>query len=772
MKHKTATSILTALFVSGAFPAPGQHKRPILPSDCITVRYAVDDAYHHAIQINPQGSYVAYLVKSPNLKANRNDFELYIKALAGAPSGPGRMILASPRVTQLQWLSDGRHIVALVDVKGRTAVVEIDTRNGERRVLLREPVDIDEYSINAEASVLVVAIARIPGTVPHPMPNASEIARGYRIPFDRRGSSGFPKRVLLVTRRTAAGRWTSPRRIFLRSPFTGQLLQTLSCQEFLDLSLSPNGRLLLVSYVEGGAMPDRWRRSPFVKQVQADGFPGIHVTVLYDLQTARTSLPIQTPWAYSAPMWSPDGTSFVVAARSPVDSPWEKEDIRLGTEASHLFWVDVKTGEVQEVAKHLAYPVEAPLSWNRNTGITVQTAGHEISRFTFRAGQWDCSSSFRIPSPGLLREVASNGNIVIGDVEAPTDPPDLFLYRAGEAHPATFAELDPQFNHLTLAPVERVQWKTSTGYSVHGFLFLPPNYIKGRQYPLVIQTKPSIGQFVCDSGQDHYPSFEPQPMANAGILYLIQDGSESVSTEIANAPKGYPGGIGEAAFQMDMWDSAVNTLASAGIVDRSRVGIIGFSRSGWYTEFILSHSKIRYRAATIADNVNYSMGEYWLLHTPGVIRGWDAMYGGPPYGKTLDNWLKYSISFTVDEIHTPLLMEEMGYGVSFKDNGSVPLDLAYSFELFTGMSRLGEPVELYYYPTEDHQPDHPQARLASLQRNLAWYRFWLQGYRERNPGDASQDIPWSRLEEVRRHQSAEAASPPASGGDLPMLGDQ
>src|SRR5260370_35774327 len=115
---------------------------------------------------------------------------------------------------------------------------------------------------------------------------------------------------------------------------------------------------------------------------------------------------------------------------------------------------------------------------------------------------------------------------------------------------------------------------------------------------------------------------------------------------------------------MNIWDSAVRTLARQGIVDRNKVGIIGFRRTGWYTEFILTHSEIPYRAATVTDNVEYSLGEYWLQHSGDVINGWDAMYGGPPFGETLANWQKYAISFNVDKVHTPLLMEEMGYGAA------------------------------------------------------------------------------------------------------------
>jgi len=109
------------------------------------------------------------------------------------------------------------------------------------------------------------------------------------------------------------------------------------------------------------------------------------------------------------------------------------------------------------------------------------------------------------------------------------------------------------------------------------------------------------------------------------------------------------------------------------------------------------------------------------------MKEYDNIYGGPPYGKTLQNWLDYSISFNLDKIHTPLLMEEMGYGISTPNPHLFQDGLAESWEVFSGLNLLGRPVEQYFYPNEDHTPDDPKARLASMQRNVDWYRFWLQG---------------------------------------------
>jgi hypothetical protein len=215
--------------------------------------------------------------------------------------------------------------------------------------------------------------------------------------------------------------------------------------------------------------------------------------------------------------------------------------------------------------------------------------------------------------------------------------------------------------------------------------------------------------------------------------------------QVCNCPKDYPGQVAEAAFQMDIWDSAVKTLGDQGLFDPKKVGIIGFSRSGWYTEFILAHSKTKYLAATTADNVQYSLGELWYRGTPETIRGYEAMYGGPPFGSTLKNWLDYSVSFNLDKFHTPLLMEQIGYGLQYDSVRQPPDSLALGFEVFAGLNELNKPVELYYYPNEEHQIDHPRARLATLQRNLDWYRFWLQDYERPHPEDPDQYARWRRL---------------------------
>jgi dipeptidyl aminopeptidase/acylaminoacyl peptidase len=422
-----------------------------------------------------------------------------------------------------------------------------------------------------------------------------------------------------------------------------------------------------------------------------------------------------------------------------------------------MYSVELDTGKAEMIAPHVSNITEQPLFWTQDGGLLVRTATNSISKFSHDRNGWHEVSRIELPDGWSYRgaSLAGDDTHIIGDFQSPETAPEIFAYLPKEKDVLVLARLNPQFDGLTLAPAESIHWKSSEGLQVDGMLFTPPAYVKTKRYPLLIQTHPYTGGFVCDSGQDHFPSYIPQLAANAGIMYLMQTYPENWNEADweAHYPRGYPGekgygGLQEAASSMDVWDSAVKSLDDLGLIDPTRVGIEGFSRKGWYVEFILAHAKTHYRAATATDNVQYSVGEYWLRHSAAQMKAYDLLYGGPPYGSTLKNWLDYSVSFNLDRFHTPLLMERMGYGETSYSNYA-SLSLPESYEVFEGLTRMRKPVEFYYYPDGKHQPDHPRARLATLQRNLDWYRFWLQGYERPDEADQSQYERWHHLRDLQ-----------------------
>jgi dipeptidyl aminopeptidase/acylaminoacyl peptidase len=750
LRFRVALSAMTLSILFSTRIAAGEQNRMITSSDCVRVRYLSKEPNQNSIALNSLGTRVVYIVKSPNLETNRNNFQLYLSDLRRQAPGARRLILSSDRISQPQWLRDGRHLVVLSRAGGNAIITELDASTGQQRILIQTHQNIREYSIDQEGKVLVYATDD-PADIP-PSLSEKEEASGFRIHFQKPTVSEFHHSKVFISQRAANGGWTRADTITIHSPFTGDPLTSFSYvgNSYLSLSLAPDGSRMLMTYQTNDVLPASWRQTPFLKKLEAAGFGAAPVLVLYEIKSHKTTLPLQSPRTYGPALWSPDSIAFTVKADTPINAEQRSDRVPAPLQQldrMEILSVDIKTGAIEVIIPEANFRTQ-PLAWRKDGDLLVRDSADSIAVLTRRGNVWSIRQSTRIPLPHPYpySQFASDGTRVVGDYQATMTPPEIFLYEPESSEAETLDDLNPELRGLTFASVRPVDWKTSAGYPIHGLLFLPPDYRAGVRYPLVIQTKPEEGQFICDTGESHYPSFAPQPLASAGILYLIR--SASIESDAGHYPQGYPGGIGEAAFHLDIWDSAIESLDQQGLVDPNRIGIIGFSRSGWYTEYILAHSKARYQAATLADNVEYSLGEYWLAHYEWVLGGWDAMYGGPPYGPTLENWMKYSISFNAESIRTPVLMEEMGHGIPYDDR-AIPIGLAERYELFTGLNRLKRPVEMYYYPREEHQPDSPWARLATLRRNVDWYRFWLQGYERTNPEDPDQYRRWRRLRDAQ-----------------------
>jgi dipeptidyl aminopeptidase/acylaminoacyl peptidase len=746
--------------------AHGQVSR-VAPSDCVTVKYI------KGIWTNAKATQIAYLVKSPNLDTNRNDYRLYVKDIADQNPSLGTLLISGIEVSDLSWFDDDRRIALLQEIGGIKSLVIVNTMSGVGAVAFKADKDIESYTIDVSGKTIVYSVVDTPahdGSQNGPTPE--QVARGYRVGSSSTVRSGYQTRSVFVRHQNENGAWSLPQQITIENPFTHG--RTTHLEYARHLSLSPDGKRLFLTYITEG-VPNEWRRNPYISFV-ASMHPALEIMVLYDIERGSTTLAFKNIICYSEPMWTRDSRSFFLNTHSPIGSSWESDDIRdnqMSPKDVNLFEVDAESGAVSEVLRHVppVFDDEGPLFVRADGDVIARTDSTSIVRLRRVKDSWQKVAITNLPAKegDWFEFLVSDGTRIVGVHETVTVPENLFIYETGRKEIRLLTDINPQLKTAQFAPVRSVQWTTKEGLNVDGLLFMPPDYDHNKRYPLVIQTKVDSGWFSCDSGANHYPSFAPQPIAGAGIIYLTRKLSDNwnYQDDLDKRPKGYPGGINEAVQQMDIWDSAIEMLDRRGMIDPSKVGIIGFSRTGFYVEFDLVHSRMRYAAATAADNVQYSLGEYWLF--PSFAQDDERMYGGPPYGSTLTNWQNYSVSFNVDRIHTPLLMEEMGSGTIQQSGDLMSTALAAHYEIFEGLRRLGRPVEMYYYPNEQHALDHPTARLASLERNLDWYRFWLQDYEDPAPSKKEQYERWRSL---RRSQEEDRISRYGDRTEVPLLTNQ
>ena len=234
-------------------------------------------------------------------------------------------------------------------------------------------------------------------------------------------------------------------------------------------------------------------------------------------------------------------------------------------------------------------------------------------------------------------------------------------------------------------------------------------------------------------------AFAAQALAAHGIVVLqVREGYEDLNT-----PK-------EAERVMGAYEGAIDELDRMGLIDRTHVGIIGFSRTSFYVKYTLTHSSYPFAAAVVADGIDAGYFQYitYANAIPSLAAHFESINDGLPYGIGMPRWFKHSPGFLLDKVRTPVLIEAIGRA-----------GLLNEWEWFSGLSRLGKQVHLIYIPDGDHVLEKPWERLTSQEQSVDWLCFWLKG--EKNSLYAvSHRNPSSRLgAELERKSSPDQRFP-------------
>jgi hypothetical protein len=311
------------------------------------------------------------------------------------------------------------------------------------------------------------------------------------------------------------------------------------------------------------------------------------------------------------------------------------------------------------------------------------------------------------------------------------EPPTLWAAEPSVGLAKEVWDPNPQLASLQLGRASAYTWKDSTGYEWRAGLVLPPNFVKGHRYPLVIQTHgfSNEHEFLVDGS--YTTGYAARALAAAGIIVLQMEDRADRHTRPAQQ---------EALLTVDGIKSSINRLDRDGLIDPSRVGIIGFSRAAWYVESALIHVPQLFRAATLIDGVDQSyMTE--MLFAPGfpeVSVEEEAANGGKPYGPGIQSWVKNAAGFNLDKVQAPVRIEALGISSVLQE-----------WEIYSSLFQQGKPVDLIFIPEAQHILQKPQQRYASQQGNVDWFRFWLQGYEDTDPTKKNQYKRWEHLRELQ-----------------------
>lgn len=260
-------------------------------------------------------------------------------------------------------------------------------------------------------------------------------------------------------------------------------------------------------------------------------------------------------------------------------------------------------------------------------------------------------------------------------------------------------------------------WKDGAGRTFSGEYIAPAG---AQRAPLFVNYYNCDGYLRGGVG-DEWPFLT---FAKAGIAALCINTTRDPKAEL-DAVADYDVALGGVT-------AAIDRLDHEGRIDRHRVGMGGLSFGTEVTVWVARKSNLL--AAASISSVLIEPAYYWLngvagrdIHD-GLKRAWKL--GAPE--DTPERWKLISPALSVEEIKTPLLMQ-------YSEQEFRP-----TIEFFARLSNTRTPVEMHVFPQERHLLAQPRHRLAAYQRNVDWFRFWLQDYTDPDPEKAEQYRRWTR----------------------------
>lgn len=270
-----------------------------------------------------------------------------------------------------------------------------------------------------------------------------------------------------------------------------------------------------------------------------------------------------------------------------------------------------------------------------------------------------------------------------------------------------------------------------------GWLIFPPGFDPSRKYPLFVD--PYVATGFRPLGNEHalhaYAAngFVVARLALPAPIDSYKRLGRSYLQQMYSAELDFP----HLTISMESTRAGIDAVIARGFVDAARIGIGGVSH-GTFVPMYLLQKHDRIAAASLSSPGwgphSYYSGTRWSRETLAKM-GYDG-FGMRPEGAGREFWRRIDLADHVDKIEAPILLHLAAH----EANGQVAL--------IRHLAEAGRPYDAYIFPRETHIKWQPAHLHAIMERNLDWFRFWLQGHEDPSPGKAEQYERWRELREL------------------------
>ena len=270
-------------------------------------------------------------------------------------------------------------------------------------------------------------------------------------------------------------------------------------------------------------------------------------------------------------------------------------------------------------------------------------------------------------------------------------------------------DTNPQVRGFALGDQEEITWTSKDGRTVGGVLVKPVGYQPGRRYPLIVAIHggPAAADVLRFNG-----GYGAQVYAGAG--YAVLQPNYRGSTNYGEAHRnGIVGNYFPPGFDDIM--SGVDHLVASGIADGARMGALGWSAGGHWSNWILTHTD-RFKAISSGAGTSN-----WIsMYAQSDVQRNRQFYLGDrlPYEDFEPYWVQSPIRY-IKAAKTPTMIHVV--------EGDPRVPSPQSVELHMALKRLGVPTELFMYPGQSHGIPDARNQLVKSVSEMAWMDYYVRG---------------------------------------------
>lgn len=376
---------------------------------------------------------------------------------------------------------------------------------------------------------------------------------------------------------------------------------------------------------------------------------------------------------------------------------------------------------------------EIPLGWDR--GLFIDLFNEDIEVNPFNGGAYllladgtnprlaravKTSTGWQVSlmdgkDQGNIYAIESDraGSTIVYNRNSASSPPQLF--RAGVdgnsiTNPVQLTRLNPDLVAQDLGTSEVTSWNGARGETVSGVVRYPPGYVQGNQYPLVlvIHGGPNYADF--DSWRDTW-EFPYHLITDKGAVTLSVNyhGSTNFGLDFARSI--------ENAHYYDLpvedLRTGIEHLVARGIVNRSQIGVTGWSNGGILSlALVVNDPTIRAAVSGAGSADDFSQ----VANTNGIVMN-KMYYNKSPY-EDPQAYLAILPVFQAEKRRTPLLM--------MIGTDDIQVDPAGAWVTYRAYKE-GSPAPIRFLLFKD-QPHHMttmETQNRKVQEELAWLDRYL-----------------------------------------------